>query len=251
MTIADQLSDQRVLLFGSGPTPFVIDSSSDLTIAIEKAVIARIFNSGQDCLCPDIFFVHESVIGVFNDLLRRRVARCVVGNRASPMTDICELVYADAAEACHRLLEDHSSDAQALPCINDEKLTGSTVVLPHAIERDMSDLDCTQLDAPEWFGPIFNVVRYRDAQDVVDWLETSRNADHGMYVSDFRSGSEAFEKQVIGGSVVLRGASALDAENGNLPFGGYGHKASSVISAGTMTARPLLVSNEVRRASRS
>jgi acyl-CoA reductase-like NAD-dependent aldehyde dehydrogenase len=234
--IADQLPDDCLFLtLGSGPNPLVVGETADVERVIDDLINARLYNSGQDCLCPDITFVHSSIETEFVDGLADLVSSIEVGDRRSPDTRVAPLVYPDAAAQASGFLRVHADD----------------VVTGGRVDREASIIEPTvlrlpfdpQFHPPELFSPIFPVVAYDDVKDVREWLHSPIERDRGMYLSVY--GEETLMGSVIGTSVNCFDQITLDAEDGNRPFGGFGVQASNVRVAGTVAARPLLISKEM------
>src|SRR5579885_244889 len=54
-------SNALFLYFGSGINPLIVGPNADLARSVSSAVRARTFNSGQDCMCPNVYFIHKSL----------------------------------------------------------------------------------------------------------------------------------------------------------------------------------------------
>ena len=228
--------DARLLRFGSGPNPVVVGEGAELERTVRDVVAARLYNAGQDCLCPDVIFVHDRVHEDFVACLLDALLEVPLGDRRDPDTLVAPLVYADALAGAHAFLAEHAERVIYGGSVNVEDATVSPTVV--AIP-----FDCA-FHPPELFAPVFCVVRYLSAAQVERWLCSPIELERGMYVSVYDEPSLAGE--TIGTSAVCRGRTALDAEDGNLPFGGFGMRSSSVVCGGTSVARPLLASNEAR-----
>jgi acyl-CoA reductase-like NAD-dependent aldehyde dehydrogenase len=228
--------DARLLRFGSGPNPVVVGADADPERAVRDIVAARLYNAGQDCLCPDVIFVHNRVHEAFMACLLDSLVDVALGDRRDPDTLVAPLVYTDAVAGAHAFLAKHAERVRygGHVDIEDATVTPSVVELPF----DAS------FHPPELFAPVFCVMRYVSARQLEQWLCSPIELERGMYVSIY--GEVSLPADTIGTSVVCRERTALDTEDGNLPFGGFGMRASSVVCGGTSIARPLLASNEAR-----
>jgi acyl-CoA reductase-like NAD-dependent aldehyde dehydrogenase len=226
----------RLLRFGSGPNPIVIGKGVDLALVVGDVVTARLYNAGQDCLCPDVIFVHSHVHDAFIDGLLERLDGITVGDRRDPDTIVAPLVYADAVERAGSFVIENAERVRFGGSIDiDEGTVEPTVVeLPfHAA-----------FHPPELFSPVFCIVQYENDAQIEEWLRSPAELERGMYVSTY--GETSLAGATIGTSVVCREHTAFDAEDGNTPFGGFGKRASSVVCDHAFTARPLLISKEAR-----
>lgn len=226
------------LMFGSGPNPFVIGPQAPLDAATDDLLTARLYNSGQDCLCPDVIFVHEDVVVTLLTSLSDRLSDVSITDRADPSARVAPLVYPEALHGAAQFLDEHRADIIFGIGVEPERSVVNPTVV-HAVSR-------VGVVPPEFFSPVFYVVTYRDAAEIGDWLSSPRERARGMYACVY--GEPALAAQnVVGTSVIVPNAMTFDVEDGNRPFGGYGVQASSVRHGGDLTARPVLLSKEVGR----
>ncbi|WP_434599911.1 aldehyde dehydrogenase family protein [Streptomyces sp. A5-4] len=236
LAVGDRLPDRTALLaFGSGPNPVVVGADADVKTVAEDVVRTRLYNSGQDCLCPDIVFAHDDVADDLLTAMGEAVANVPVGPLADPTTTVAPLSYPDAVEQAAAFLSNHPG--RTVTGGQADLTTG--LVTPTVIDLPWDP----SFRPPEFFSPVICVMRYSSGEDIVKWLDSPSERRRGMYVSVY--GESAVRGQRAGNSVVLREQTALDAENGNEPLGGYGPEASHVRVGSSLTARPLLLSAEL------
>ncbi|AXB43298.1 aldehyde dehydrogenase family protein [Amycolatopsis albispora] len=237
-TVAAQLTANPLFLaFGSGPNPVVAGPKADLARVVSDVLRVRTYNSGQDCLCPDVIFAHESVADDLVSGFEQSIRRLNVGARTEHDVDVAPLVYADAVAEIGSFLHHHRAHVRAGGAVSEE--TG--LVQPTLLDLPWDE----NFHPPEFFGPVFCVVRYRDLAGLRRWAAKPAEARRGMYLSQY--GAEDLTGDVFGTSVVLHEQITLDMENGNEPLGGYGFDASHVRRGATVLARPLLLSAELGR----
>lgn len=226
--------DPLFLLLGSGPNPMVIGPEADLATACRALLLSRLYNSGQDCLCTDLVFVHRSALEPVLDRLRQTLSTVVPGPREEPGTMVAPLVYEDAAQGAAEFLEGHRQHVVHGGEVQlDELVVEPTVVLlPEAGD----------FQPPELFSPIFCVAPYDDVAEIQEWAASPFELDRGMYATVYGEGRLTGER--LGTAVICRDMTTFDLEDGNQPFGGYGVQASSVRREGEFAARPLLLSAE-------
>ncbi|GLZ06504.1 hypothetical protein Acsp03_39700 [Actinomadura sp. NBRC 104412] len=228
------------LIMGSGPNPMVVGPAADPAESCRALLISRLYNSGQDCLCSDLIFVHRSRLDALLGLLRDQLAGLRVGDRRRPGTVVAPLVYQDAVQGAAEFLAAHREHLVYGGEVNVEegRVTPGIVVLPHA----------AGFVPPELFSPIFCLCPYDDVAEIQEWAHTPTELDRGMYATVF--GEPGITGELLGTAVIRRDRTTFDAEDGNQPFGGYGPQASSVCLDGELVARPLLLSAEAGRARR-
>ncbi|RCG30667.1 aldehyde dehydrogenase family protein [Sphaerisporangium album] len=227
-----------LLTFGSGPNPVVVGPDADLSRVVPDLLSTRLYNSGQDCLSPDVIFVHRSLAGPLTERLDAALARLAAGERQDPRAEVSPLVYRDAVQGAAAFF--------AASPASDVVRGGGTDIATGWVEPTLlfREWDAT-FHPPEFFAPVFCVMEYESLRQVGDWLDSPEERGRGMYVSLY--GMPAETGRLMGTSVVLRDRTTFDAEDGNRPFGGYGADASSVHASGRSHARPLLLSAELAR----
>ncbi|MWK37150.1 aldehyde dehydrogenase family protein [Actinomadura sp. J1-007] len=61
--LMSRLSDKPLfLMFNSGPNPMIIGPQATPETTLRSLLISRLYNSGQDCLCADLVYVHRSIL---------------------------------------------------------------------------------------------------------------------------------------------------------------------------------------------
>ncbi|TDB91901.1 aldehyde dehydrogenase [Actinomadura sp. KC216] len=228
------------MIMGSGPNPMVVGPAADPAEACRALLISRLYNSGQDCLCTDLVFVHRSRLDTLAGLLRDHLGGLPVGDRRRPGTVVAPLVYEDAVQGAAEFLTAHREHLVYGGEVRVEEghVAPSVVVLP----------DAAGFAPPELFAPIFCLCPYDDVAEIQEWAASPGELDRGMYATVF--GEPALTGELLGSAVIRRDQTTFDAEDGNRPFGGYGPQASSVHLGGELVARPLLLSAEAGRARR-
>ncbi|MFD7703708.1 aldehyde dehydrogenase family protein [Streptomyces caelestis] len=227
--------DALLLTFGSGPNPLVVGPRADPDAVCRTVLAARLYNSGQDCLCTDIVFVHRSLVREVVPRLADALAEVRVGDRRDPDTRVAPLVYPDAVQDAAAFLATH----------RDFTVHGGRVDLArHVVEPTLLHLPWQEaFHPPEFFSPVVLTMEYDDPGQITRWLHSAEESARGMYVSLFGEAALAGRTR-IATSVVCEERITFDAEDGNRPFGGYGPRAGSVHRHGTATGRPLLLSAE-------
>ncbi|MFJ1801819.1 aldehyde dehydrogenase family protein [Streptomyces sp. NPDC088180] len=230
-------ADIPVLGFGSGPNPVVAGPRADVPEVVRATVEARLFNGGQDCLCPDLLIAHTSVYQEIAEGLSAAFGRVPRAPREQPGLVSPALFYADAFDAAAEFVESHR-----------DKVRSGGQVDPHSRWLEPTVLEfphLAEIHPPELFSPVLCLAGYSEPSEVRAWLESGTERARGMYVSVY--GEPALSDPVLGTSVNCGAHTALDAEDGNQPFGGYGERASARWQNGEVAARPLLLSREAGR----
>lgn len=238
-SIRHQLSPEQLMLFlGSGTNPFVVGPEADLNLAVEQLVSIRCLNSGQDCLAPDVIWVHASVQETFLRLVHGAVDGLVCGEPTDPSQHrYGQIVYGDALGATAAFLFKHRERIVAGGSVH----LASAVIEPTVLLWDDRP---TKVASTEFFAPVFNVALYQDEAALVELLLDGRYAETAMGVSLFGCTDTTAERLRRLYTVTVD-QTMLAVDNGNQPLGGRGPMANYVAHRGELQARPILISQAV------
>ncbi|WP_369272587.1 aldehyde dehydrogenase family protein [Streptomyces sp. R11] len=228
---------QLFLFLGSGVNPFVVAPGADLEAAVRDAVEIRLLNSGQDCLGPDLFCVHEDLLEPFTDALRAALDRLRHGPYTDPEADYGPLFYDGALEEAalylarnrDRIVHGGNVDFRS------RRLDPAIVVVPEVTPR-------TQL--PEFFAPVFSIAGYRDERALAATLTTGVFTERALGASVYGSAPELVQA-LRRRTTVTTDTTLLAIDNGNAPFGGFGRMANYITDGKGMWTEPILVSKAV------
>ncbi len=223
------------LLSGPAPNPLVVGPRAEPDAACRAVLRARLYNSGQHRLCPDVLFVHRLRLDALVERLRAELSVLTVGARSWPDAVLTALTYGEAVEGAARFLTEHADRVVAGGGADPERMQVEPSLL--VFDEDPG------FHPPALSGPLFCVVPYEDPEMLRCWARHPLELERGMYAAVL--GEPRLTGRTLGTAVVLRDATPFDTEDGNLPCGGYGAHASGVRRAGRMVGRPpLLLSQE-------
>lgn len=234
--VARQYPESLFLYFGSGVNPFVVGpEATDLQGAVDLAIRSRVFNSGQDCLCPDVLLVHEGLAEEFVSRLVDEVGLLRLGAPDDPGADYCPLFYPGVAGQVRRLLASRREQVVHRGVVSEREQIVDPVVLVGDITAPYQ--------VHENFAPVFDVRIYRDDAQVRNWVEAPARKELALGATALGAGPLA--SYLRRRHTVAEDLSLFDIDDVNAPFGGYGMKASHLRYAGNAFARPLLLAREV------
>lgn len=204
---------KRLSLELGGNAPFVVFADADIDRAVDDAVNARFYNTGQICVGANRFFIHDAVYDEFATKLTDKVSALNVGNGMDEHSDLGPLINRRAKNHFRSLLDDAASKGATITtggAGDDDSLFVDPTVLTNAT----NDMDIYSM---EIFGPMACLHRFTDDDDVVDMANDtdaglaayaySQDADHLAHVGS----------QLEAGVVGLNTTQIFASE---LPFGG-------------------------------
>lgn len=228
--------DKQVLIFfGQGVNPVVVTETADLAKAAEDLVSIRLFNTGQDCMGPDVIFVRDTVAAPFLAMLRERLKALRFGPRKDQAADYSPIYYSSTIELISRFLLTNAKFIHHGGAIDyPQRKVEPTIVLGTLEEKP---------EIVEFFGPVFNVVSYADEAALKLELSKSFYRDRAMGASLY--GSDSLLDFLSEHHSVSFNATLFDIEDGNKPFGGYGQMANYVFANRRLKSAPILVSQVI------
>ncbi|WP_424890430.1 aldehyde dehydrogenase family protein [Streptomyces sp. XH2] len=229
--------EQLFLFLGSGVNPFVVAPGADVAQAVRDAVEIRVLNSGQDCLGPDLFCVHEDLLDPFVDALVAEVAALRYGPYTDPDADYGPIFYEGALEEAalylarnrRRIVHGGGVDFRT------RRIEPAVVVGGEVTPR---------FQVPEFFAPVFNVVGYRDADALAATLTTGVFTERALGSSVYGHAPDLVEA-LRRRTTVTVDTTLMSIDDGNAPFGGYGRMANYISTGEQLRAEPVLISKAV------
>lgn len=222
------------LFSGTGINPFVVSENANVELAVEKAVCAGIYNSGQDCGKPKVYIVHESKIDEFISGLIEKLENVICDDYSNNKTVVGPLLReASLQDTVCKLLK-----YREFIKYGGKVDVALKIVYPTILKVDINQNIIYQ----EFFSPVFTVTSYREEKELEDYFKNNCYYENAMYVSVF--GTIA-KDMIIDSRSIIKELNVLDIEQGNLPFGGYGKKANYIWNGSKQEAHPFLISEEL------
>lgn len=146
-----------------GHAPFIVLADADIDKAAPAAVAAKFRNAGQTCVCPNRFFIHDSVYDRFMERFLAEVDRLVPGDGRDPASTLAPLID----ERALAKVEQHVADALArgarLTRGGRRAAIGRTWYEATVLEDVGPDM---LVSCEETFGPVAPVTRFGDCEAV-------------------------------------------------------------------------------------
>ncbi|MGQ7276526.1 aldehyde dehydrogenase family protein [Brevibacillus thermoruber] len=225
---------QLFIFFGQGINPFIISETADLEKAVHDLIQARLYNTGQDCMGPDVVYVSETMKDSFLSLLTAKLDALKYGSNADKDSAYGPIHYTGTLEMVGQHLTQYSEKIVYGGRIDyRDKVIQPTVLLSTLADK---------VKIVEFFSPVFNVVIYSKEEDLKRIVTQEYFVERALGATFYgRSDSPIIEilrkKHTVSVNETL-----FDIENGNSPFGGYGPMANYVSYRGELIIKPILIS---------
>lgn len=155
-----------------GNAPFIVFADADIDAAVRGALAAKFRNSGQTCVSPNRFLVHQDCYDEFMTKLVHAVEHLKVGDPLQNDTDIGPLVNSAALAKVLRHVTDAVAGGaevlfggRALPDL------GPTFFQPTVLSGLTQGMSISQ---EETFGPVIAVMSFSAEQEAIDFSNNSK-----------------------------------------------------------------------------
>lgn len=210
---------KKVTLELGGKSPVIIFDDADIDNAVNGALAANFFSTGQVCSNGTRIFVHESIYEDVIAKLKQRTQAIRVGNPFDPESQMGPLVSAEQYEKVKAYMEIAKQSGARHVCGGEVNLGGDLdkgfYVTP-AIFADCTDN--MQFVEEEVFGPLMAILSFKDEDEV---LARANATDFGLSGAVFTQNfarAHRVANRIQAGIVWINEYNITPAE---VPFGGY------------------------------
>jgi len=203
---------KRVSLEMGGNAPFIVFADADIDRAVNDAMGARFYNSGQICVGANRFYIHEGVHDEFCEKLAKRVAALKAGDGMDPASDVGPVINVKAKARITALIEDAITKGARVLAGGNE--TSGNFVAPTLLCDVTEDMDARH---SEIFGPVAFVSKFKDVETVVALANaTKAGLAAYAYSRDLSFLSEIGHRLEAG----MVGLNSTNIFSEDMPFGG-------------------------------
>ena len=208
-------SVKKISLELGGNAPFIVFDDANIDEAILGAIASKFRNSGQTCICPNRFYVHEKIYERFTQKFADAIQKLKVGNGLEDNIQIGPLINLAALNK----VEKHIADALQLGA--ELVYGGKRATLGGSFFQPTLLKNCTAtmlIAKEETFGPVAALFKFYDEKEAIHWANST---EYGL--------AAYFYAQNV--NRVIRVAQELDygivgvntgrASNEVAPFGGF------------------------------
>jgi aldehyde dehydrogenase (NAD+) len=215
MTAAAQSNLKRVSLELGGKSPNVVFADADLDAAIEGAYFGLFFNQGQCCCAGSRLFVEEKVYDEFVDKITKKAKKRKVGDPFDPSTEQGPQVSQEQFDKVMGFINAGQKEGAKMLCGGGRVGDRGYFIQP-TVFSDVKDE--MKIAREEIFGPVMNILRFKDIGDVVQrGNKTFYGLAAAVWTRDIKK-ALTLSNSLRAGTVWVNCYDVFDAA---APFGGY------------------------------
>ena len=167
---------KRLSMELGGNAPYIVFDDADINLAVEQAIGARFYNSGQICVGANRFLVHQEISKQYIETLRSKVTELKVGDGFDDV-NYGPLINQKAKDKLQRLIDDAVSKGAKIEC-GGESLGNSLFYKPTVISSVTHEMAISQ---EELFGPVVCIYEFENESEALS-LANSTPSGLAAYV---------------------------------------------------------------------
>lgn len=202
-----------------GKNPTVVSPSAKLDEAAEKVMWAKTMNGGQICLCPDMVYVHESVIDEFVESCKQQMKKLYKDFENDD--DFINIISPRHAQRLEDLLQDAEQKGAELIRFGETK---GQCVPPTLVLNTSSD---ARLMQEEIFGGPTPIMPYSDCREIANSVNAGEKPLALYYFGSDANEIEYLSRNVLSGGMTINDCIGHVSQE-DLPFGGVGASGMGV-----------------------
>lgn len=164
MEAAAKSNLKRISLELGGKSPNVVFADADLDAAVEGAHFGLFFNQGQCCCAGSRLFVEDSVHDEFVEKMLKRAKQARVGDPFDPETTQGPQVSQEQCDRIMSYIEAGKKEGAKLLTGGNRHGSKGYFIEPTVFAGVTDDM---KIAREEIFGPVMNILRFKDINDVI------------------------------------------------------------------------------------
>ncbi|MBT2658446.1 NAD-dependent succinate-semialdehyde dehydrogenase [Bacillus sp. ISL-18] len=191
---------KKVSMELGGHAPFIVFEDADLDLAVEGAIKSKFASTGQQCICANRIYVHDTIYDEFAKRLHEKVASLNVGNGLDESNEIGPMVNEKGMEKAHdQVIDAVNKGARVLyggSRLSDGDLVKGYFYAPTILVDVNENM---KICSEETFGPVAPLIRFESEEEVI---KMANDIEYGLasyfYTNDLSRSYRVSEKLEYG-----------------------------------------------------
>ncbi len=160
---------KRLSLELGGHAPFIVFDDADVDAAVEGALVSKMRNMGQTCVCANRVFVQRGILDEFSKKLTEKMAAMKVGDGMEEGIEVGPLIEPKAIDKVERHVADAKAKGATVALGGDRVNGGNGSTYGNFFAPTvLLDADDSMLVAKEeTFGPVAAIMPFETEEEVV------------------------------------------------------------------------------------
>lgn len=210
---------KRVSMELGGHAPFIVFDDADIDLAVEGTIASKFASTGQQCVCANRIYVHDSIYDEFASRFAEKVSSMPVGDGLNEENKVGSMVNQDAVKKSHDHVMDAKNKGASIlfggEVLNEGKYANGYFYSPTVLTEVKEEMKITY---EETFGPVAPLIRFTTEDEVI---EKANNIEYGLvayfYTNDLSRTHRVSEKLEYG----MVGVNDHAPFSVQAPFGGF------------------------------
>jgi len=148
-----------------GNAPVLVFPDVDVEKVAAESVVAKLRNTGQTCVAPQRYLVHESIAGPFIEMAEAKMRSIKVGNGLEPATEMGPMINSSQRDNLEALVKESVAHGAEVVIGGGRGNFGTGYFFEPTLVRS------TTVDNPlfrrEIFGPVMPVTTFRTTEEAI------------------------------------------------------------------------------------
>ncbi|MDC0435848.1 NAD-dependent succinate-semialdehyde dehydrogenase [Pelagibacteraceae bacterium] len=220
---------QRVTMELSGHSPFIVYGDADVEKAVNMAILAKYRNTGQVCISPSRFYIHESKKNVFTKRYVEETEKLKLGPGINLDTDLGPITTEKRINEIEELVRTTEKEGAKTLCggKRSAKFNKGYFYEPTVFDDVGDDFTITKTEP---FGPLTPIMSFSNFDDVINRANNHPNGLAAYVCTSSMNLAHETSEALETGMVAINTPVIPTAETpfGGIKQSGYGREGGSM-----------------------
>ena len=220
---------QRVTMELSGHSPFIVHGDADVEKAVDMAILAKYRNTGQVCISPSRFYIHESKKNDFTKRYVEETEKLKLGPGINIDTDLGPITTEKRINEIEELVRTTEKEGAKILCggKRSAKFNKGNFYEPTVFDNEVDDFTITKTEP---YGPLTPIMGFSNFDDVINRANNHPNGLAAYVCTSSMNLAHETSEALETGMVAINTPVIPTAETpfGGIKQSGYGREGGSM-----------------------